>query len=737
MRFQLFAVGAIALLGQVVLLRECEVAFFGSELVLVLGLGAWLLGSAAGAAPGRGAQPPGGRAVRWLFVALGLLLPLAVVFARGVRILFGGVPGAYLPFGLQLLTLALCLVPVSLLLGLLFQWTARRFIATGRSPASAYALESAGGLLGGLLATLLPAAGLQNLGAVLLCGVAAIAATWPGSRASGAPAGHPPKAGRGSQVAGRGSLVAGRRSAAAAGLFLALALLIATPALDRGMTRWNHPDLLATRDTPYGRVTVTGMLGQIVVFENDALAYESQGTAAEEFVQLAAIQRDTVNRVLVLAGAAQGLVAELLRRHPARVDDVELDARLLALVEPQLPDPQRLALADPRVHLAFADPRRFLDRAPAYDLILIGLPEPESGRTNRFYTREFFAACAAHLAPGGVLALRLRSAENLWTPVLARRTASIHRALREVFPATAVLPGTTNLLFASRAPLERDPAVLGGRLRALDPGTRLVTPAYVRYLYANDRFAEIARRLADTPALANRDARPICYQTTMMLWLARFFPSLARLDLPEADARTMARTPGVWAAAAALGLAFLLARRRAALRRVLLAAAAGCAGMLLESALLLDYQTRSGVLYQDLGVLLMAFMGGLALGAWALERLVRRIGCGRLAGALTFATLAVLGLACAALLRAGAGGGLAGSAAMLFACGFLVAAAFAFAVLHGAPDGGAVIGPVYAADLLGGCAGSLVAGLVAIPMLGLPATAALAAALALVALLAI
>ena len=203
MRLWLFAVGTIALLAQVVLLRECEVAFFGSELVLVLGLGAWLLGSAAGAASGRGAQPPGERGVRRLFVALGLLLPLAVVFARGVRILFGGVPGAYLPFGRQLLALALCLVPVAFLLGLLFQWAARRFIATGRSPAAAYALESAGGLLGGLLATLLPAAGLQNWDTALLCGVVAFAAAWPGSR------------------------VAGRGSAAAAGLFLALALLVA------------------------------------------------------------------------------------------------------------------------------------------------------------------------------------------------------------------------------------------------------------------------------------------------------------------------------------------------------------------------------------------------------------------------------------------------------------------------------------------------------------------------------
>ncbi len=720
LRRQLFAVGAIALLAQVVLLRECEVAFYGSELVLVLGLGAWLLGGAAGAAAGRGARPPGERAVRRLFVALGLLLPLAVALARGVRILFGGVPGADLPFGRQLPALALCLLPVSLLLGLMFQWTARRFIATGRSPASAYAIESAGGLLGGLLATLLPAAGLQNWDVALLCAVAAPVVSWPRSSAGRAPAGHPPIA---------------RRAAAAAGAVLALALLGTAPALDRAMTRWNHPDLLATRDTPYGRVTVTGALGQVAVFEDDALAGESQGTAAEEFVQLAAIQRDSVGRVLVLGGAVQGLLPELLRRHPVRVDDVELDARLLALVAPRLPEPQRRALADPRVHVTIADPRRFLERARTYDLILSGLPEPESGRANRAYTREFFAACAARLAPGGVLALRLRSAENLWTPALARRTAGVHRALREVFPATIVLPGSTNLLLASRAPLERDPAVLGGRLRANDPATRLVTPAYVRYLYTNDRFAEIARRLAATPAPANRDARPACYQATMMLWLARFYPALARFEPPEAGVPALLRAPWSWTAAGVLGLAFLLARRRSGPRRLLLAAAAGCAGMLLESALLLDYQTRAGVLYQDLGVLLTAFMGGLALGAGALERLARRAGNGRLAGALGVTALAALGLACAAVLRAGGGGGLAGSAALLGACGFLVAAAVAFALLRGDADGGTVIGPVYAADLLGGCVGSLVAGLLAIPMLGLPATAALAAGLALAALL--
>ena len=332
--------GALALLGQVVLLRECEVASYGSELVLVLGLGVWLAGTAAGALSARRARVPGEGAMRALLLALGAALPLGVALARGSRRLFGGVPGAELSFGLQLATLGLCLVPAAFLAGLLFPWMARRFAAErgAGSAARAYALESAGGLAGGLLATALPALGVQNLALSLLCGAAACAAAWGPRRSRPG------------------------RAAAAAGVAAALVLLAFSPTLDRAMTRWNHPHLLDSRDTPYGRVTVTGALGQVAIFESDALAYESQTFAAEEFVHLAAAQRDRVGRVLVLGGAAQGLVPELLRLGRVTVVDVELDRGSLALVLRHLPAAERRALADPRVRVVFADPRRFLAR---------------------------------------------------------------------------------------------------------------------------------------------------------------------------------------------------------------------------------------------------------------------------------------------------------------------------------------------------------------------------------------
>ena len=53
MNITLVAIGIISILGQVVLLRELNVAFFGVELVYLLALGIWLFWTAAGAVIGR------------------------------------------------------------------------------------------------------------------------------------------------------------------------------------------------------------------------------------------------------------------------------------------------------------------------------------------------------------------------------------------------------------------------------------------------------------------------------------------------------------------------------------------------------------------------------------------------------------------------------------------------------------------------------------------------------------
>ena len=237
-------------------------------------------------------------------------------------------------------------------------------------------------------------------------------------------------------------------TAAALACILLLLLWKGSP-LDHLMAAWNHPNLLASKDSPYGRITVAQSYGQISVFENDALAFDTEGTEAEYLTNLAALQHPHPEQVLILGGGIEGIVGEMQKYKPKTIDYVELNPVMLDMVMRQLPDDIQKSLKEPNVRITLADPRRFLKDSGKYDLILVGMPEPTSGQADRFYTKEFFELCAAKLNPGGILAFRLRSAENIWTLPLTRRTVSICRALETVFPEILFLPGQTNVVTAS------------------------------------------------------------------------------------------------------------------------------------------------------------------------------------------------------------------------------------------------------------------------------------------------
>ena len=82
------------------------------------------------------------------------------------------------------------------------------------------------------------------------------------------------------------------------------ALLAGTPRLDLRTTAWNHHGLVAVADTPYGRVAVARTGGQVAVFGNDALEFETEGTEKEEVVHLAALQVPQGSGVLALGGGS-------------------------------------------------------------------------------------------------------------------------------------------------------------------------------------------------------------------------------------------------------------------------------------------------------------------------------------------------------------------------------------------------------------------------------------------------
>lgn len=704
----LFLTGLVSLLGQIALLRELTVASYGIELIYLIGLGVWMLLTAAGALTG--GRNPSIRRLAVLFLCLALFLPLGVVFLRASRFLLGGIPGAYLPFSRQMAALVIALLPAGLLSGLLFREAASLHVERGKTLAGAYGIESAGSLFGGLLATICLRYGLQNLPLVVACGLIAAVVSLFLFRERG--------------------IRPGRAVALILSVFL-IGVLYQAPAIDRRMTGWNHPGLIVAWDSPYGRITATSLAGQVSVFMNDALAFESGGREAELFSHVTALQHPEPRRILVLGGGWDGTLSELLRHRPVRIDAVLLNLDPINRLRRHLPAEIRASLADPAVRVTRADPRQYLkNRGFAWDLILVGMPEPSSGETNRFYTREFFNQCAARLHPGGLVALRLPTAENLWTPQMTRRTASIYHALAAVFPEVLVLSGATTLMTASAAPLPRSPEILIDRLQERGFPTRLVSPLYIRYLFTNDRFIDVEKRLKETAVPENTDIQPACYSYALISWLSRFFPGLALADLPgiPVNAKGLEKTEWIigWGLLIGLPVLFLGSRLRPPRRRALLAAVAGFTGVVIESVLILSYQSREGVLYQEIGLLLAAFMAGLAVGALVLRDLILGTGVRkkrtRWWGVALLSGYCVLGFAISGIVIGGAAGGLFLTAGLLAATGFLVGGLFAYAGLCGVREQKKVIGPLYAADLIGGCLGALCGSLLFIPFLGFTGT---------------
>jgi spermidine synthase len=696
MWFSLFVIGFLALLGQVVLLRETAVAAFGIELSYLLALGLWLLGSGLGTFIGWRRVSPPERGVSVLLLIFAALLPAEIALIRGSRVLLGGVTGAYLPFAQQIAEIALAVLPISLLAGLLFQWAAKQFIARGHTLAAAYGIESAGAAVGGLASTLLVALHMQNSSAALLCAfVVALSVAFT----------------RRDKL----RIYGGVLNVALLGAF------IFAPSLDLYTTRWNHPQLAAVFDTPYSRVAITAVGGQISVYENDALSFETQGTSAEEAAHLAALAHANPQDILVLGGGLEGTIAELLKHAPRHIDYIELNRPLFTTLLPQLPAESQESLRDPRVRVQFGDPRRALAVIGCYDVILIGTAEPTSGQSNRFYTREFFALTARHLNPAGILAFRLRSAENFWPPLLIFRNGSIARAASSVFRDVLVLPGTTVTVLASDTLLSRDPDVLAERYRARNLNARLVTPAYLRYVYTNDRFYDLQNRLSTGNFPANTDARPICYFYATSVWLSKFFPALLGVRASSLQSFSATAILLICAAIVAAVALFWWARERNAMRAVLLAGTAGFSGMLLETLLLLHYQSKSGVLYQNIGLLLTAFMLGLAAGSLLMcIRQKRNAARGLIvviAAAMMLTTLGFVGIS----FGSESFSWLA-ACALLVLSGFFVGALFAQASFISQDSPHKAVSSLYAADLVGGCAGTLLGSLLLIPLAGVVGT---------------
>ncbi len=505
--------------------------------------------------------------------------------------------------------------------------------------------------------------------------------------------------------------------------------------LNTATLHWQWSDLVFAADSPYGRLTVQARAGQRVFFENGLLAFETQSTFPEEVAHFPLLAHPNPRRVLLIGGGVAGDLSEVLKHPVTRVIYVELDPLLIRAARAQLPAEETAPLDDARVSVVMSDGRRYVRSvSERFDVVVLDLPPPSTGALNRFYTRQFFGEVGNILEPGGVFALGLPSAENYWSPEMARRNASIYDTLRFVFPDVVTLASGDHLFFlAASGGLQVDPATLTQRLTARGITTRQVTPAYINYVFSSDRLSGDQTRLETTGAVRlNEDLAPICYYYDLALWLSRFYPglrgvferagllSLAWLIPPLAAAVLLARWRRHWAVPIAIG-------------------GVGLAQMILEVVILFAFQTVHGTVYAGVSLIVAAFMAGLALGGVLANRLLVRWGESSAGGGDWAAAPAIgkpgaahrafVGVQAGVVLLGGATVGLlwlpvevpeAVFALLAVAAGCLPGLAFPLAVALTRGGTAATVGRLYGADLLGGALGAGMCATLLVPLLGIP-----------------
>jgi spermidine synthase len=322
-----------------------------------------------------------------------------------------------------------------------------------------YATNTVGAVTGSLAAgfLLIPRLGLQAtlqlvsvclVGAALLV-VAAATRRWaaraPGLAASGAAA----------VLAFNGA--AWDRELLASGPYLYAPFV--PPDLDL-TTQLRAGTLLYYREGAAATVSVKRLTGTTTLAVDGKVDASNRGDMLTQklIAHLPLLVHDRPERVAII-GLGSGATAGAALSHPvSRVDVVEISPEVVE-ASAFFVDENRHALEDPRLHLIVGDGRSHLQLSrDRYDVIVSEPSNPWIAGVAALFTREFFEAARARLAPGGVLC-QWANAYNISDADLR----SIVATFQSVFPHGTVwlVGGDDVLMLASDDPLDARLAGIG------------------------------------------------------------------------------------------------------------------------------------------------------------------------------------------------------------------------------------------------------------------------------------
>ncbi len=742
--FALAMIGFTATSGQIILVREFIVIFYGNELSLGVILASWLLWGAIGSwALGYIADKIRQRLgiLAICEILLAIMLPALIFAVRIARVILKAQPGELIGF-LPMVTFSfIILAPFCAILGFLFSLGSRIFPSSKgeKQIGFTYILEGVGASIGGLLTSLLMIRYLNSFQIAMIIGsLNLISATslrlFLGKR-------KPVK------IFFRGII--------ALILLVNIYLLVPNTNLDlldsikadnlesRSLDmRWGMLGLKESRNSIYSNIAVLESEGSYSFFSNGLSMFTVPNLAsAEQTAHFAMLEHPDPKRVLLIGGGVSGSLGEILKHPVTKADYVELDPLLIELAEKWLDKEHLEPLHDTKTNIIHIDGRLFVKRSKEkYDAIILDLPEPYTAQLNRFYTLEFFREVWDILGDRGIFSLGVISSANYLSDDHQKFLHCIYKTLASVFPDIITIPTADQMMFIScksKGILTYDQQILSDRLTERGVQT-LYIDAYQMPIWLEPwRIKSFSERIREPQDVSiNRDFKPISYYYDMILWSAQFSGSKIQAKFKEIF-RWVSQLNLVWFLLpfiAICAVLFVIGHWKSGLRRdyILLAIMlTGFAEMGFEVVVSLGFQIMYGYMYYKIGLILTAFMIGLIAGSIIITRVMNRLKNDLLIFLYTQVAVCIYPIILLASFYIFRGGKLyfVGSNVIFpflpVIAGFIGGFQFPLATkiyLKYKSRVGRVAGMAYGTDLLGSCAGAFLVSAFLVPIIGIPNT---------------
>lgn len=687
--FSVTALGISSIITQLIVMRELLSVFHGNELVIGVIFGTWLLLTGVGSWCGRYLAGLKDK-IRFLILSqifIAILPFLHLFIIRSLRT-FAFPTGASVGVVTIFFTSLLLLLPYCVISGSLL--TLFCVIYTKREDPGAigkvYFIDSIGDILGGLLFSFVLVFLLNhfqiayiilfiNLSAALLV-----------------------------------SCFGGRRFFRLLSIIvLAVFSVFIIVDFNRLTVALQYPgqEIVFNGSSKYGSLVVTRTGDQLNFFENGIILFSTQNTIAnEETVHYAMVQHESPRKVLLISGGAAGTTVEILKYGPERIDYVELDPLIIDIGRKFTSN-----LDDDRIRTISMDARQWVKQAgEEYDVVIVDLPDPSTAQINRFYTDEFFKELKGTTGRDAVISLKLSSQENYMAREARELNASVFNTLKNNFEHVIVIPGDVNRFIASDGELTYD---IASRIEKRNIQTEWVNRYWLPAKLSEDRIRMVLDAVGKKGSI-NRDFFPITYYYYLLFWISHFSFNYYIF----------------FALTGALVVLYLVRMKPVPFAVF----TTGFTGASLEVVLLIGFQILYGYVYQKIGVIVTAFMIGLAAGSWVMNRRLEKTGVGGmvlieslliLSALFVPAVLFMIGTLSSIVLISVSTQVLIPLLTTVVA--FLVGAEFPLASKLHFKSVSHTAAALYNADLFGACIGALLVSVILIPLLGLVAVCGIVA----------